>query len=394
MRVMVKKMVLTGNYAVAYAAKLAHVDIVAAYPITPQTQIVEKIAELIERGEMDAIMINVESEHSALAACYGAATAGARVLTATSSHGLVYMHEWLHCFSRARLPAVLAIVTRTLGFWNIHTDHTDFYGQRDTGWIMSFAMDSQEVLDLTIQAFKISEDPRVYLPVLIGLDAFILSHTSMPVELPDEETVGEWIGPRRQGYVVDGSELLAVGSLTWPEDIEEMFMDLWRAMEESRIVIREVDREYGKLFGREYGGLTQCIHCSDAKYIAIAMGAWAGDLVEAVTKLREDGYPVGVLRVRYYRPFPHDDIWSIARGVKGIIVFDRAISYGSWGQLYTDVVTGLYQYTSKLPYIKNIVAGVGGVNITYNDFYNILKNFIDAVETGGEIKRLEWYHKR
>jgi len=389
-----EKLVLTGNHAVAYAVKLAKVDVVAAYPITPQTTIVEKIAELIENGEMNAIMINVESEHSALAACYGAAIAGARVFTATSSHGLMYMHEWLHWFSRARLPAVMAVVTRSLGTpWNIWSDHFDFYDQRDTGWLMAFAMDAQEALDLTIQAYKISEDPRVYLPVLIGLDAFILSHTSMPVDIPDEVLVADWLGPRRQGYVVDGSEPLAVGNLAWPEDTEEMFMDLWRSMEESRNVIREVDKEYGKLFGREYGGLTQCIYCSDAKYLAIAMGAWAGDLIEAATVLREEGYPVGVLRIRFYRPFPHEEVWD-ASAVDGIVVFDRALSFGSWGQLYTDVVTALYKYSRKLPIVSNIVAGVGGVNITYLDFYNLLKEYIELIERGEEPPRFRWYHKR
>ncbi len=389
------KMVLTGNYAVAYAAKLAHVDVVAAYPITPQTTIVEKIAELIEKGEMKAIMINVESEHSALAATYGAAVAGARVLTATSSHGLMYMHEWLHWFSRARTPAVMAIVTRTLAPpWNIWSDHFDFYDQRDTGWLLAFAMDNQEVLDIVIQAFKISEDPRVYLPVLVALDAFILSHTSMPVELPDEDRVVEWLGPRRQGFVVDGREPLAVGNLAWPEDTEEFFMDLEKAMEESYNVIKEVDREYGKLFGRSYGGPVQCIECSDAKYLAISMGAWSGDLIEAVEMLRSEGYPVGVLRIRFYRPFPHRDLWEYGRGVKGIIVYDRAISFGAWGQLYTDTVAGLYNYTRNLPIISNVIAGVGGVNVTHQDFYKLTREFIETVERGEEPPRITWYHRR
>ncbi len=390
-----EKLVLTGNYAVAYATKLAHVDIVAAYPITPQTTIVEKIAELIERGEMDALMIRVESEHSALAATFGAAVAGARVLTATSSHGLMYMHEYLHWLSRARTPAVMAIVTRALAPpWNIWSDHFDFVGQRDTGWILGFAMDNQEVLDMVIQAFKISEDPRVYLPVLIGLDAFILSHTSMPVELPEEDRVVEWLGPRRQGFVIDGREPLAIGNLAWPEDTEEMFIDLWKAMEESYHVIREVDREYGKLFGREYGGLIQCYKCSDAKYIAIAMGSWTGDLMEAINLLREDGYSVGVARIRYYRPFPHKDLWEVLRNVKGVIVFDRSISFGAWGPIYTDLVTGLANYTNKLPYISNIIAGVGGVNITHQEFYSLVKDFIDKVESGEEPVKLKWYHRR
>ena len=193
-----KLVALTGNYAVAYAAKYARVDVIAAYPITPQTSIVEKLAELIESGELDAIMIRVESEHSALAATFGAAVAGARAFTATSSQGLLYMHEFVHWTSRARIPAVMAIVTRALAPpWNIWPDHSDFMDQRDAGWIMGFAMDNQEVFDLTLQAFKISEDPRVYLPVMIGLEGFILGHTTMLVELPEQEVVDQWLGPRK-----------------------------------------------------------------------------------------------------------------------------------------------------------------------------------------------------
>ncbi|MEM0379769.1 MAG: pyruvate ferredoxin oxidoreductase [Desulfurococcaceae archaeon] len=392
---MSKTLVLTGNYAVAYATKLARVDVVAAYPITPQTTIVEKIAELIESGEMNALMINVESEHSALAACYGAALAGARVFTATSSHGLLYMHEWLHWFSRARLPSVMAIVTRTIGTpWNIWSDHFDFYDQRDTGWLLNFAMDNQEVLDLTIQSFKISEDPRVYLPVLVAIDAFILSHTATPVELPDEDAVAEWLGPRRQGYVVDGSDTIAVGNLALPEDTEELFMDIQKAMEESFTVIKEVDQEYGKLFGRSYGGLIQCINCEDAKYYTVAMGSWTGDLIEAVNKLRGEGYPIGVVRIRFYRPFPHRDLWDRLNNAKGILVYDRGLSFGAWGPLYTDLVTGMYNYTRKLPIISNIVAGIGGVNITHSDFYELTKQFVDEIEKGNEPIRFKWYHKR
>ncbi len=386
---------ITGNYAVAYAAKMARVQVVAAYPITPQTSIVEKLAEFIESGELDAVMIRVESEHSALAATFGAALAGARAFTATSSHGLLYMHEWVHWTSRARVPVVMAIVTRTIGTpWNIWPDHSDFMDQRDTGWILGFGMDNQEVFDLTVQAFKISEDPRVYLPVMIGLEGFILGHTTMPVELPDQKELDDWLGPRRQGYVIDGREPLAIGNLAWPEDTEEMFMDIQKAMEEAKQVIKEVDESYGKLTGRRYGGLIQCVGCNNAKYIAMAMGAWAGDLIEAVQKLRDEGYPVGVVRIRFVRPFPIEDLWKIINGVKGVIVFDRAISFGAWGQIYTDLVAGLAQYTRNLPVISNVVAGVGGVNVTHTDFYKLVKNFIDIVEKGEQQPVFTWYHKR
>ncbi|ADI32551.1 pyruvate ferredoxin oxidoreductase [Staphylothermus hellenicus] len=390
-----KLVALTGNYSVAYAAKYARIDVVAAYPITPQTSIVEKLAELIESGELDATMIRVESEHSALAATFGAAVAGARAFTATSSQGLMYMHEWVHWTARARIPVVMAIVTRALAPpWNIWPDHTDFMDQRDTGWIMSFGMDNQEVFDLTLQAFKISEDPRVYLPVMVGLEGFILGHTTMPVELPDQKDVDDWLGPRKQGYVVDGKEPIAIGNLAWPEDTEEMLMDIQKAMNEAKNVIKEVDQEYGKIFGRSYGGLIQCINCEDAKYYAVSMGAWSGDLIEAVNMLREEGYPIGVLRIRYYRPFPYEDIWEKIRGAKGVIVFDRAISFGAWGQIFTDLITGLTMYTRNLPVISNIVAGIGGVNVTYTEFYNLVKEFIEKIEKGEEPPLFKWYHRR
>ncbi len=387
--------VLTGNYAVAEAVKLARVDVVAAYPITPQTSIVEKLAEYIESGELEAKMIRVESEHSALAAVFGAAIAGARAFTATSSQGLLYMHEWVHWVSRARIPVVMAIVTRAIGTpWNIWPDHADFLDQRDTGWIMSFAMDNQEVLDLTIQAFKISEDPRVYLPVMIGLEGFILGHTSMPVDVPDPDKVAEWLGPRRQPYVIDGSKPWALGSLAWPEETEEMFMDIQKAMEESKKVIVEVDEEYGRLFGRKYGGLIACHRCSDAKYHIVSMGAWSGDIIESIELLRNEGYPVGLIRIRYVRPFPDKEIYGIVSNSRAVIVFDRAISYGSMGPLYMDLVAGLTKYTRKLPYMRNIIAGIGGVNITYQDFYKLIKETIDSLEKGVEPPVFTWYHRR
>ncbi|WP_048163543.1 pyruvate ferredoxin oxidoreductase [Thermogladius calderae] len=387
------KLVLTGNYALAYAAKVARVNVVAAYPITPQTSVVEKLAEFIEEGELDAVMIRVESEHSALAACFGAALAGARVFTATSSQGLLYMHEVVHWASRARAPIVMGIVTRTLGPpWNIWPDHTDYMDQRDTGWIMSFAMDNQEAFDLTLQAFKVSEDPRVYLPVMVGIEGFILGHTSMPVEIPEQNLVDEWLGPRRQPYVVDGSEYMAIGNLALPEDTEEFFMDIQNAMEEARKVVVEVEEEYSKITGRPFKGPVECFKCEDAKYVAISMGAWSGDLMESVSQLRDEGYSVGLLRIRYYRPFPGDYIFEKANSTKGVLVFDRAISFGSYGPIFLDTAASFLKHTRKTPYIKNVVAGIGGVNITSDDFSRILKRFVHEVESDG-VNVFEWYHK-
>ncbi|WP_042667835.1 pyruvate ferredoxin oxidoreductase [Desulfurococcus amylolyticus] len=385
------KKALTGNYAVSYAVKLARPDVIAAYPITPQTSIVEKLSEMIENGELDSVMIRVESEHSALAACFGAAVAGARVFTATSSQGLLYMHEVVHWASRARIPMVMAIVSRTINApWNIWPDHSDFMDQRDAGWVMSYAMDNQEALDLVLQAFKISEDPSVYLPVMVGLEGFILGHTTMPVDIPDESMVREWLGPRRQGYIIDGSTPLAVGGLTMPEDTENIFYGIQEAMNEAKKVIKEVTNEYNKLFGRKYSGLIECFHCSDAKYITISIGAWSGDLMEAVEKLRSEGYPIGSIRIRYYRPFPMEDIWEVIRSSKGVLVYDRSISFGSYGPIFTDLAGGLLTYTRNPPYVSNIVAGIAGVNVTAEDFYKLTKEFIDEVEKNGQPPGFKW----
>ena len=388
------KIALTGNHAIAYAVKMAKADFIAAYPITPQTPIVEKLAEFVETGELKAKMVRVESEHSALAACFGAAIAGARAFTATSSQGLLYMHEWVHWVSRVRVPLVMAVVSRTINApWNIWPDHSDFVDQRDAGWVMAYAMDSQEAFDLTLQAFKISEDPAVYLPVMVGIEGFIIGHTAMPVEMPDENLVEQWIGERAQPYIVDGSDVLGIGSLAFPEDTEDMFYGIQEAMENAKQVIKRVDEEYGKISGRRYGGLASCYKCEDAKYITISMGAWSGDLIEGIYKLRDEGYPVGALRIRFYRPFPIEDVWNEIRNARGVIVFDRSVSFGAWGQIYTDLVAGLSMYTRNLPYIVDVVAGIAGVNVTANDFYDITKSFIDAIESG-ELRRNVFVWKR
>jgi pyruvate ferredoxin oxidoreductase alpha subunit len=389
------KIALTGNYAVAYAVKLAKPQVITAYPITPQTPVVEKLSEFVESGELKAKMIRVESEHSALAACLGAALAGARVFTATSSQGLLYMHEIIHWASRVRAPMVMAVVSRTINApWNIWPDHSDFLDQRDAGWVMAYAMENQEAFDLTLQVFKISEDPEVYLPVMVGLEGFVLGHTAMPVEIPDEKDVDAWLGERRQPYVVDGSEPIGVGGLTWPEDTEDMFYGIQQAMERAKSVIKRVDAEYGKLFGRSYGGLIQCYRCEDAKYIAISMGAWSGELMEAINMLRDEGYSIGVARIRFYRPFPHEDLWEVTRSARAVFVFDRAISFGSWGQIYTDLVAGLLLHTNKLPPVMDIVAGIAGVHVSAEDFYTIIKKLIGKVESGHDVGYFEWVRVR
>ncbi len=387
---MPKLLAMRGNEAVAYAAKYARVEVVAAYPITPQTIIVEKIDELISKGEMDAEMIHVESEHSALAATYGAAAGGVRAFTATSSHGLMYMYEVLWWTAGSRIPVVMAVVTRAMGPpWNIHVSHEDILATRDTGWLVSMAENNQEAFDLTLQMFRITEDPRVYLPGIVGLDGFILSHTVEPVELPDQETVDGFLPPRRQPYVMEPGEPKAMGNLVPDEYFEELRMDMQQSMENAVKVIREVGREYAKYFGRDYSSLVECYKCSDADYIVAGTGSWMGDAKIAADKLREKGYRVGVMRLRWIRPFPWSDVREIAMNKKAVIVMDRSLSTGHAGPLFLELSSAL----EAKPSMIGVPAGIGGVDISYEDIERFTEKAIQLVEEHGRVYiPAMWYH--
>jgi Pyruvate:ferredoxin oxidoreductase and related 2-oxoacid:ferredoxin oxidoreductases, alpha subunit len=378
----VTKRALTGNHAVAEAAKLARVKVVAAYPITPQTTIVERLAEMIEKGELEAKMIRVESEHSAMAATLGAAAAGARAFTATSSHGLLYMHEVLWWTAGARIPVVMAVVARAIGPpWNIHVEHSDVMDQRDTGWIISIAQENQEAFDLTLQAFRISEDPRVYLPMIVSLDGFILSHTVAPVDVPSQEDVDAWLPPRRQPYTITPESNVVMGNIANDEEYYMMRFSIQAAMQAAKKVVDEVDGEFGKAFGRRYGGLVECYLCDDADYVMLLAGSWAGDAKKAAEQLREEGIRTGVARVRFIRPWPEEFIRERLVNVKGVIVFDRSISFGSYGQLFTDTAATLYGQTS----LRGVIAGLGGVDVKPEDFASEVRDFVSRVEEHGRV---------
>ncbi|WP_317895185.1 transketolase C-terminal domain-containing protein [Pyrofollis japonicus] len=387
---MPKLVAMRGNEAVAYATKYARVEIVAAYPITPQTIIVEKIDELISKGEMDAEMIHVESEHSALAATYGAASGGVRAFTATSSHGLAYMYEMLWWTAGSRIPVVMAVVTRAIGPpWNIHVSHEDILMTRDTGWLVSMAENNQEAFDLTLLMFRITEDPRVYLPGIVGLDGFILSHTVEPVELPDQETVDEFLPPRRQPYVMEPGEPKAMGNLVPDEFFEELRMDMQQSMENAVKVIKEVGAEYGKYFGRDYSNMIDCYRCSDADYLIAGIGSWMGDAKIAADKLREKGYRVGVARLRWIRPFPWHDLREIAMGKKGVIVMDRSLSTGHAGPLFLEISSAL----EGKPSMVGVPAGIGGVDISHDDVALFAEKAIQLIEENGRVYiPVMWYH--
>lgn len=386
---------LTGNYAVATAVKLTRVNVISAYPITPQTTIVEKLAEMVELGELKADMIRVESEHSALAAVYGAASGGARAFTATSSHGLLYMHEMLWWVAGSRIPVVMAVVTRTIGPpWNIWTDHSDVMDQRDTGWLITFTENNQETLDETIKLFRITEDERVFLPGIVTLDAFILSHTTEPVDVPDQSLVDAFLPPRKQPYVFRAGEPIIMGNI--PRDLKWNMMmreDIDKAMERAKKVIEEADLLWGKLVGRRYGGLTECYRCEDAKHFIIGVGAWVGDMREAVDYLREKlGLRVGLIKIRYFRPFPREDIVKWLNNAMSAVVFDRSVSPSAGGPIFVEVLASLASAGVRTP-VRGVIAGLAGVDVTPEDIANaVLTSVSEAEELGTFKQSVLWFY--
>ncbi len=353
--------VLMGNHAVSYAVRLARADVVAAYPITPQTQIVEMLSEFCAEGSLDASFIKVESEHSAMAACIGAASAGARAFTATSSHGLLLMHEMLHWAAGARLPIVLVNVNRAVGpGWNVWTEQTDSLAQRDTGLIQIYCESNQEALDSVLQAFRLAETVR--LPVMVVLDAFILSHTEEPVDVPSQEEVDAFLARYEPAWRLDPADPRAFNMLVPPEHYMELRLLIQKAMDDALHVAAEVDAEYGRHFGRSYG-LVEAYRLDDAELALVTAGASSGTARVVIDELREQGVPAGLLRLRLFRPFPAEPVSHLLAGVRKVGVIDRNISFGQGGIFAAELKAALYHQPQR-PQVFDFVAGLGGRDIT------------------------------
>ncbi|ANF22583.1 pyruvate ferredoxin oxidoreductase [Thermococcus piezophilus] len=384
--------VVSGNYAAAYAAKHARVEVVAAYPITPQTSIIEKIAEFISNGEVENLQyVPVESEHSAMAACIGASAAGARAFTATSAQGLALMHEMLHWASGARLPIVMVDVNRAMAPpWSVWDDQTDSLAQRDTGWMQFYAENNQEVYDGVLMAFKVAE--TVNLPAMVVESAFILSHTYDIVEMIPQELVDEFLPPRKPLYTLtDFDNPIAVGSLGGPNDYYEFRYKIEKAMDDARKVIKEVGKEFGEMFGRDYRQMIELYRTDDADFVFMGMGSLMGTVKQAVDVLREEGYKVGAAKVRWFRPFPKDELYELAKNVEGIAVLDRNFSFGQEGILFNEAKGVLYN-TNAHPIIKNYIVGLGGRDFTVNDVKKIAENMKAIIEKGELDVEVDWYH--
>jgi pyruvate/2-oxoacid:ferredoxin oxidoreductase alpha subunit len=357
------KKVIVGNHAVSLGVKLARCEVISAYPITPQTQVVEMLSEMCANGDLAARFIKVESEHSAMAACIGASAAGARTFTATSSQGLVLMHEMLHWAAGARHPVVMANVNRALGpGWNIWADQNDSLSQRDTGWIQLYCETNQEVLDTTVQAFKLAE--TVNLPVMVLLDAFFLSHTSEPVEIPSQELVDGFIGRREAALKLDTSAPHAFNALVRPDDYMDMRLDQQQAMRTAEGVLQRIDAEWANLTGRSYGVL-ETYREDDADLLLVTSGTITSTAREVVDERRAQGERIGLVKFRMFRPFPTDTLRQVLRGIRRVAVLDRNVSPGHGGIFAEEIRSALYDLPlDDRPQLFGYVLGLGGRDVT------------------------------
>jgi len=390
-----KTLPLNGDAAVAYAVKQCDVDVVAAYPITPQTIIVEKFSEYVADGEVDTAFVCVESEHSAMTCCLTASATGARTFTATASAGLALMHEMLGVTSGCRAPVVMSVVNRALSApINIHCDHSDSMAARDLGWIQIYAENSQEAYDSIIQAFRIAENPEIMLPTMVGLDGFVLSHTLENVKVLPNEVVKNFVGTRNVPLVMnhkgemvpfklDPENPLTIG----PLDLYDYYFEHKRQQEEAMRraveVIKQVHDEYAEQSGRSYGnGLLEPYRLDDAEIATVCIGSTAGTVKTIVDELRENGIKAGLLKIRVFRPLPTQDIISCLSGKKAVAVMDRACSFGgNGGPMFHEIRHALYDLQNKPP-IVNYIYGLGGRDTTPHMIDSIYRDLQKIAETG------------
>ncbi len=370
------------SIAISEAVKLANADVVAAYPITPQTHIVEHLAELVANGELNAEFVPVESEHSAMSACLGSAAAGARTFTATAGQGLELMHEVLYVASSMRLPIVMAVANRALSApISIWGDHSDVMAVRDTGWIQIFTENGQEVVDNTLCAFRIAEDRRVLLPVMIHLDGFHLTHMIEPITFPEQEEVDRFIPPNDYPLPLDPSKPVAMGGFGPPSIYTETKWAQEINLRAAKDVVLEVWNEFGNTFGRNYSPVEK-YRCDGCRVLLLTMGSFSETAMVAVDKMKNEGKDVGLLKLRLWRPFPFNEIRQAVKNAEVVIVLDRALSFGGpGGPVCSEIRAALYQQEKK-PKVIGFVGGLGGRDISVAGFEEIVKRGIEISETG------------
>ncbi len=378
-----KRVGLEVSLAVAEAVKLARTEVISAYPITPQTHIVEKLSEIVAEGELDAESITVESEHSAMSACLGAVATGARTFTATSGQGLELMHEAVYVTSSMRLPMVMAVANRALSApLSVWGDHSDVMAVRDTGWVQIFCEGGQDAFDLTLWAFRAAEDHRVYFPVMVHLDGFHLTHVVEPIILEDQAKVDAYLPPFEFKTPLDPRKPVNLGTFAPPPIYSEIKKSQEVAFQNTRSTLKELLTEFGKHFGRHYN-FVETYKTEGAETIILTMGSYSQTASVAVDELRAKGEKVGQVRLRLWRPFPFEELKAALKGCKKLVILDRAISSGTSCPVATEVKSALYG-DAHAPKIASIVAGLGGRDILPEQFVEIIKRGEEICERGQE----------
>jgi pyruvate/2-oxoacid:ferredoxin oxidoreductase alpha subunit len=388
---------LTGNSAASVGVKLCKPKVVAAYPITPQSAVAETLSQYVDKGELEAEYVNVEGEHSALTVCISASFVGARVFTATSANGLAYMHEQLHWAAGSRLPIVMCCVNRGVGApWTIFNDQQDSLSQRDTGWIQIYCRDNQEIIDTVIQAYRIAE--QVCIPVMVCYDGFILSHTMMPVDVPEGRQVDAFLPPYSPEFVLSSDDPKTVNPVLLPQQradnegvLREGYMDmrykLHAAMDDARAVVEKTNTEFAELFGRDHGGMLWEYRTEDADMILTGMGSVAVEATVAADLLREEGVKAGVVGIRVFRPFPAAEAVNVFKRAKAIAVFQKGLSYGYQGSLTSDLKAAFYGTRINAPVHDHIV-GLGGRDVKPRELVEAAKQALGPTRNPAETKWL------
>jgi len=380
---MARRVGMEVSIAASEVVAMADVDVIPAYPITPQTHIVEHLAELVASGHLDAEFVTVESEHSAMSTCVGASAAGARVFTSTSSQGYALMSEICYIASSMRLPIVMAVANRALSApINIWNDHGDLMMSRDTGWIQTVAENGQEVLDLLLHAFRVAEDQRVMLPFIVNLDGFILSHMIEPMMMPDPDEVKKYLPPYQPKLRLDPQNPVSMGPVGMPDVYTEAKKAHDEALKASKPVILEAWKEFAELFGRTYHPV-ETYRTEDADTILITMGSISETAMTAVDAMRQAGKKVGLVRIRLWRPFPAEELLAAVKHARALAVVDRVVALsGGCGPVCCEVKAAFYD-RKFYPYIQNYIAGLGGRDVTVQVFEEMADQLTASLQ-GGE----------
>jgi len=364
--------VVEGSYAIAHAVKCCKPDVISAYPITPQTHIVEHLSQMVANGELDSEFLTVDSEFSALSVLVGASACGARCYSSTTSQGLALMYEVLYNVSGMRMPVVMNVANRAIGApLNIWNDQQDSIGARDVGWLQLYAENVQEAVDATLQAYKIAEDPEVRTPIMVCMDGFILTHVYEPVELLDSELAMQYLPPFRPDHILDPAKPMTFGAFADPSTFTEFRYLQFEAQQRSLEKIEKAAKEFEEIFGRHFGGLIDSYRADDAEVVLVTMGSVIGTIKDAIDAMRSEGKKVGLVKVRSYRPFPVQALRQALKGAGVIAVIEKDVSIGAEAGLVTDLKSSFYNSRIQIP-IVGFVAGLGGRDITIKDIRKIV----------------------